>query len=99
MLKARLCILSFFFVLIKRVLYRFTHLTENSWHSLQYFADRDIFCAGRVAEEDLNRVAAAAGGTVQTSVNNIIPEVSEMNFFACYLDMLTSFKRLLIMFL
>ncbi|KAJ4898185.1 T-complex protein 1 subunit eta [Raphanus sativus] len=41
----------------------------------QYFADRDIFCAGRVAEEDLNRVAAAAGGTVQTSVNNIIPEV------------------------
>ncbi|KAH0934111.1 hypothetical protein HID58_011228 [Brassica napus] len=40
-----------------------------------YFADRDIFCAGRVAEEDLNRVAAAAGGTVQTSVNNIIPEV------------------------
>ncbi|AEE75106.1 TCP-1/cpn60 chaperonin family protein [Arabidopsis thaliana] len=41
----------------------------------QYFADRDIFCAGRVAEEDLNRVAAAAGGTVQTSVNNIIDEV------------------------
>uniref|UniRef100_M4F161 T-complex protein 1 subunit eta n=1 Tax=Brassica campestris TaxID=3711 RepID=M4F161_BRACM len=40
----------------------------------QYFADRDIFCAGRVAEQDLNRVAAAAGGTVQTSVNNIIPE-------------------------
>ncbi|CDY08491.1 BnaA05g27270D [Brassica napus] len=34
----------------------------------QYFADRDIFCAGRVAEQDLNRVAAAAGGTVQTSV-------------------------------
>ncbi|XP_071723299.1 T-complex protein 1 subunit eta isoform X2 [Rutidosis leptorrhynchoides] len=41
----------------------------------QYFADRDIFCAGRVAEEDLQRVVAAAGGTVQTSVNNIIDEV------------------------
>lgn len=41
----------------------------------QYFADRDIFCAGRVAEEDLNRVAAATGGTVQTSVNNVIDEV------------------------
>ncbi|GAU14537.1 hypothetical protein TSUD_250790, partial [Trifolium subterraneum] len=41
----------------------------------QYFADRDIFCAGRVAEEDLKRVAAATGGTVQTSVNNIIDEV------------------------
>ncbi|PON98400.1 T-complex protein 1, eta subunit [Trema orientale] len=41
----------------------------------QYFADRDIFCAGRVTEEDLNRVAAATGGTVQTSVNNVIDEV------------------------
>lgn len=42
---------------------------------MQYFADRDIFCAGRVAEEDLHRVAAATGGTVQTTVNNIIDEV------------------------
>jgi len=42
----------------------------------QYFADRDIFCAGRVTEEDLKRVAAATGGTVQTSVNNIIDEVT-----------------------
>ncbi|KAJ7530635.1 hypothetical protein O6H91_14G011800 [Diphasiastrum complanatum] len=41
----------------------------------QYFADRDIFCAGRVAEEDLQRVANATGGAVQTSVNNIVPEV------------------------
>ena len=41
----------------------------------QYFADRDIFCAGRVTEEDLQRVAAASGGTVQTSVNNVIDEV------------------------
>ncbi|KAK1326928.1 T-complex protein 1 subunit alpha [Acorus calamus] len=41
----------------------------------QYFADRNIFCAGRVMEEDLNRVAAATGGTVQTSVNNIVNEV------------------------
>ncbi|CAI9094437.1 OLC1v1030178C1, partial [Oldenlandia corymbosa var. corymbosa] len=41
----------------------------------QYFADRDIFCAGRVTEEDLNRVAAATGGTVQTTVNNVIDEV------------------------
>ncbi|KAG0489954.1 hypothetical protein HPP92_006817 [Vanilla planifolia] len=41
----------------------------------QYFADRDIFCAGRVTEEDLHRVAAATGGAVQTSVNNVIDEV------------------------
>ncbi|ERM97428.1 hypothetical protein AMTR_s02293p00000090, partial [Amborella trichopoda] len=32
-------------------------------------------CAGRVTEEDLQRVAAATGGTVQTFVNNIIDEV------------------------
>ncbi|KAE9463313.1 hypothetical protein C3L33_04777, partial [Rhododendron williamsianum] len=43
--------------------------------SLFLLANRDIFCAGRVAEEDLQRVAAATGGTVQTSVNNIIDEV------------------------
>lgn len=42
---------------------------------VQYFADRDIFCAGRVTEEDLQRVAAATGGNVQTTVNNVIDEV------------------------
>ena len=37
----------------------------------QYFADRGIFCAGRVTEEDLNRVAKATGARVQTTVNNL----------------------------
>ncbi|KAL2612882.1 hypothetical protein R1flu_024574 [Riccia fluitans] len=41
----------------------------------QYFADRDIFSAGRVTEEDLQRVASATGGSVQTTVNNVVPEV------------------------
>lgn len=41
----------------------------------QYFADRDIFCAGRVMEEDLMRVARATGASVQTTVNNVIPDV------------------------
>lgn len=41
----------------------------------QYFADRDIFCAGRVPEEDLRRVGKATGGQVQTSTNNLIPEI------------------------
>ncbi|GAQ83223.1 TCP-1/cpn60 chaperonin family protein [Klebsormidium nitens] len=41
----------------------------------QYFADRDIFCAGRVAEDDLQRVASATGAQVQTTVNNLVPEV------------------------
>uniref|UniRef100_A0A0E0CFW7 TCP-1-eta n=1 Tax=Oryza meridionalis TaxID=40149 RepID=A0A0E0CFW7_9ORYZ len=43
----------------------------------QYFADRDVFSADRVTEEDLQRVAAATGGTVQTSVDNIIDEFIE----------------------
>uniref|UniRef100_A0A804RGF8 CCT-eta n=1 Tax=Zea mays TaxID=4577 RepID=A0A804RGF8_MAIZE len=41
----------------------------------QYFADRDILCARRVTEEDLQRVATATGGTVQTSVNNVVDDV------------------------
>lgn len=41
----------------------------------QYFADRDIFCAGRVPEEDLRRVADATGAQVQTTVNNLDPSV------------------------
>lgn len=42
----------------------------------QYFADRDVFCAGRVMEEDLQRVAIATGASVQTTVNNVVPDVS-----------------------
>lgn len=30
----------------------------------QYFADRDIFCAGRVPAEDLERVVKATGGQI-----------------------------------
>lgn len=41
----------------------------------QYFADRDIFCAGRVPEEDMERVCKATGAQVQTSVNDLIPEI------------------------
>ncbi|KAI9001897.1 chaperonin Cpn60/TCP-1 family [Gaertneriomyces semiglobifer] len=40
----------------------------------QYFADRDIFCAGRVTSDDLNRVVKAVGGAMQTSVNDIKSE-------------------------
>lgn len=41
----------------------------------QYFADRQIFCAGRVAEEDLQRVAKATGARVQTTCNGLTTEV------------------------
>jgi T-complex protein 1 subunit eta len=41
----------------------------------QYFADRGLFCAGRVARDDLERVARATGGRVQTTVNGLTPDV------------------------
>jgi T-complex protein 1 subunit eta len=41
----------------------------------QYFADRDVFCAGRVPQEDLTRVGKATGGVVQTSLNDLQPSV------------------------
>lgn len=37
----------------------------------QYFADRDMFCAGRVNEEDLNRTIKACGGAILTTVAEI----------------------------
>jgi len=37
----------------------------------QYFADRGLFCAGRVDAQDLERVTRATGAPVQTTVNNI----------------------------
>ncbi|GJQ12138.1 hypothetical protein GpartN1_g3929.t1 [Galdieria partita] len=41
----------------------------------QYFADRDIFCAGRVPEEDLKRVMKATGASMQSTVNKLSEEV------------------------
>jgi len=41
----------------------------------QYFADRDMFCAGRVAEADLKRTMKACGGSIQTSVQNLTDDV------------------------
>lgn len=37
----------------------------------QYFADRGIFCAGRVVDDDLQRVCKATGAKVQTTVNSL----------------------------
>ena len=41
----------------------------------QYFADRGLFCAGRVSIEDLKRVASATGGVIQTTVNGLKSDV------------------------
>ena len=40
----------------------------------QYFADRDIFCAGRVASEDLERVVQACGGSISSTCSDIQPQ-------------------------
>jgi len=40
----------------------------------QYFADRGMFCAGRVPNEDLARVAKATGAKIQTTVTKISPD-------------------------
>ncbi|KAL6259784.1 hypothetical protein P5V15_009695 [Pogonomyrmex californicus] len=37
----------------------------------QYFADRDMFCAGRVPDEDLKRTMKACGGAILTTVHDI----------------------------
>ena len=36
---------------------------------------RDMFCAGRVPDEDLKRTMKACGGSIQTSVNSLTDEV------------------------
>lgn len=41
----------------------------------QYFADRGLFCAGRVAQDDMERTMRATGGVVQTSVHDMTPNV------------------------
>jgi T-complex protein 1 subunit eta len=41
----------------------------------QYFADRGIFCAGRVTVDDLERVSKATGASIQTSVNGLSPNI------------------------
>jgi T-complex protein 1 subunit eta len=37
----------------------------------QYFADRDMFCAGRVPEEDMRRTMKACGGAVMSTAYDL----------------------------
>merc|ERR550534_1219440 len=37
----------------------------------QYFADRDMFCAGRVPDGDLQRTMKACGGSIQSTVHDL----------------------------
>ncbi|KAK9457730.1 chaperonin Cpn60/TCP-1 family [Dipodascopsis uninucleata] len=40
----------------------------------QFFADRDIFCAGRVAADDMERVLQAVGGNMQSTCSDLKEE-------------------------
>lgn len=41
----------------------------------QYFADRDMFCAGRVPDEDLKRTMKACGGSVMSTAHDLREDV------------------------
>lgn len=41
----------------------------------QYFADRDVFCAGRVVDGDLKRTMKSCGGSIQTSIHSLTEDV------------------------
>jgi len=41
----------------------------------QYFADKGLFCAGRVQKDDMKRIGKATGAILQTTVNGITEDV------------------------
>ena len=47
-------------------------------HHLLALCCRDVFCAGRVVEQDLVRTMKACGGAIQTSVNGLSDSVLGM---------------------
>ena len=47
----------------------------------QWFADRGMFCAGRVVEEDLKRTMKACGGSIQVRSE----EADEATTLSCWL--------------
>eukprot|EP01134_Creolimax_fragrantissima_P000138 CFRG0138T1 len=47
----------------------------------QYFADRDVFCAGRVSLDDLRRTVKACGGAVQSTCSDLSNSLGECELF------------------
>lgn len=41
----------------------------------QYFADRGVFCAGRIADEDIKRIERATGAKIQSTVYGVKSDV------------------------
>ncbi|WUR04157.1 T-complex protein 1 subunit eta (CCT7) [Vairimorpha necatrix] len=50
-------------------------------YATQYFAKKNIFCAGRVAKEDLTRICGAFGGQIVSSTNYLENCVSTCKLF------------------
>jgi len=47
----------------------------------QFFADRDLFCAGRIGDEDMSRTMKACKGSVQSSVNSLESNLGQCGRF------------------
>jgi len=47
----------------------------------QYFADRNIYCGGRVSQEDMHRAMKSCGGSVQTSLDNLADNLGAFERF------------------
>ena len=48
--------------------------TNHRLSARRYFADRDVFCAGRVSSDDLERVVQATGGSISSTCSDIQPQ-------------------------
>jgi len=49
----------------------------------QYFADRGMFCAGRVEEGDMKRVSKATGAVIQTTTSNMVSQTNASILGTC----------------
>lgn len=58
----------------------------------QFFADHDVFCAGRVPEADINRTAKATGGVILSTTSNI--EASNLGTCQVFEERQVGSKRL-----
>ena len=56
-------------LVLKYLYFPYDRLSER-----RYFADRDVFCAGRVSSDDLERVVQATGGSISSTCSDIQPQ-------------------------
>lgn len=58
-------------LLLPHYLFLLPHILLLLLFTLPLLSSRDVFCAGRVPEEDLRRTMQACGGAIQTSVSSL----------------------------